>query len=432
VEGRRGRNGPERFWGHWRTRTALVAALVLSASAHLAPVAPYAFPSGLEVTELEGEAAIPVDLLAAEEAPPPPAAAEVAAPAQPEGESSAEKPLTDAGPPPHDAAPIPAEASLDAAADSGDGGLEIPDAGPLDPTAIASTVVAGPPRIELQINASVIRKHPVGAKMGYLLRGLPQWEDFVGKTSIDPVNDVDWILISGPSFIETSRDVVVVHFSTSDAVVDKAVRLVMHDYPHGGTFDAGVPGARAVLAYADRSERVILRPAPHVLIVVPPKDAAKVARQVMGVRIQPNAHPGDAVYWKFLHPHQMLHELPDSISEMRLRVVPRADGSADVLAEGDTPDTDAAQSAVADVTRFVRRHNDALTSLLTHGIFDHVQVTAEGTLVKAHLTASLDQIATLVSLVAGFLGVSEEPPGVSSGAAPSTMVPTPGVPPRLR
>jgi hypothetical protein len=427
--GARRRNGPERFWAHWRTRAALAAALVLSSSAHLAPIAPFAFPSRLDVTELEGEAAIPVDLLAGEEPPPPPPPV-VSSPAQPEGESTGDKSASaDAGPPPRDASPIPAEASLDAAADAGEGGAEVPDAA-LDPTAIASTVVSGPPRIELQINASVIRKHPVGGKMGYLLRGLPQWEDFVGHTSIDPVNDVDWILLSGPSFIETSRDVVVVHFSTSDAVVDKAVRVVMHEYAHSGAFDAGVPGARPVLVYADRSERVILRPAPHVLLVVPPKDAAKVARQVMGMRIQPNLRPDEAVYWKFIHPHQMIHELPDSISEMRLRVLPRADGSADVIAEGDTPDPDAAQTAAADVARFARRRNDAIVSILTHGLLDRVEVTAEGNLVKAHLTASLDQIATVVSLVAGVLGVSE-PPGASSGGSPSAPS-APGVPPPLR
>jgi hypothetical protein len=429
-------NGPERFWTRWRTRAALVVALALSVSIHLGPIAPFAFPSRFDVTELEGEAAIPVDLLAGEEAPPPPP---IESPPPPEPAAAGEKTdgMRDAAPPPRDAAPAPADASVDGAVDAGagdgagEGGAEAPDAA-MDPTAIASTVTSGPPRIELQINASVIRKHPVGAKMGFLLRGLPQWEDFVGETSIDPVNDVDWILISGPSFIETSRDVVVVHFSTSDAAVDKAVRLVMHKYPHGGAFDAGVPGARAVLAYADRSERVILRPAPHVLIVVPPKDAAKVARQVMGARIQPNSRPGDALYWKFMHPHQMLRELPESITEMRLRVVPHADGSADVLAEGDTPDADSAQAAAPEVARFARRHNDALTSLLTHGLFDHVQVTAEGTQVKARLTASLDQIATVVSLVAGLLGVSDEAPGVPSGAAPSAPVPAPGAPPRLR
>jgi hypothetical protein len=85
---------------------------------------------------------------------------------------------------------------------------------------------------------------------------------------------------------------------------------------------------------------------------------------------------------------------------------------------------------VADVARFVRRHNDALTSLLTHGLFDRVEVTAEGDMVKAHLTASLDQIATVVSLVAGFLGVSE-PPGASSGGSPSAA-PAPGVSPPVR
>jgi hypothetical protein len=434
LEGGR-RSGPERFWAHWRTRAALGLALAVSASIHLGPIAPLAFPSRVDVTELEGEAAIPVDLLAGEEPPPPPPLESPALP--PEPEAPGDRQARDAGPS-RDAAPLAAEASVDSAADAatdagagdggiGDGGVEVADAS-MDPTAIASTVTAGPPRIELQINASVIRKHPVGAKMGFLLRGLPQWEDFVGETSIDPVNDVDWILISGPSFIETSRDVVVVHFSASDAVVDKAVRLVMHKYPRGGAFDAGVPGAHAVLAYADRSERVILRPAPHVLVVVPPKDAAKVARQVMGARIQPNARSGDAVYWKFMHPHQMLRELPESITEMRLRVVPHTDGSADVLAEGDTPDAESAQGAAPDVARFVRRHNDAITSLLTHGLFDQVQVTAEGTQVKARLTASLDQIATMVSLVAGLLGVSDEPPG----AAASAPAPAPGIPRPLR
>ena len=68
------------------------------------------------------------------------------------------------------------------------------------------------------------------------------------------------------------------------------------------------------------------------------------------------------------------------------------------------------------VARVVRRHNDAFTSLLTHGLFDHTEVGAEGSLVKLHLTATLDQIETLMTLVGGFLGV--QPPGSGGPTVP--------------
>jgi hypothetical protein len=104
---------------------------------------------------------------------------------------------------------------------------------------------------------------------------------------------------------------------------------------------------------------------------------------------------------------------------MRLRVVPRADGGADVTAEGDTKNADDAQAAAKDIARFVRHHDDPITSLVTHGILDHVDVTAEGNLVKAHLRASLDQIANLVALVGNLIGAddSSEVPAVPSAVA---------------
>jgi FAD/FMN-containing dehydrogenase len=118
----------------------------------------------------------------------------------------------------------------------------------------------------------------------------------------------------------------------------------------------------------------------------------------------------------------MLRELPESITEMRLRVVPRSDGGADVLAEGDTKDAEAATSAAEDVARFARRHNDTLTSLLTHGLFDRVEVSTQGRLVKAHVSATLDQISTVVALVGDLLGVG--PPGKRS-VSPHPLGPDP-------
>ncbi len=59
--------------------------------------------------------------------------------------------------------------------------------------------------------------------------------------------------------------------------------------------------------------------------------------------------------------------------------------------------------------------------MITHGLFDRVEVGSEGALVKAHLTVTLDQIETLTALVAGFLGVQPDlsaPPAPGAASAP--------------
>ena len=66
----------------------------------------------------------------------------------------------------------------------------------------------------------------------------------------------------------------------------------------------------------------------------------------------------------------------------------------------------------------VRRHNDAITSLLTHGLFDRVDVGTDATTVKVHLAATREQIETLVALVGDFLGVKPDDPS-APGSTPS-------------
>ncbi|HTB73985.1 MAG TPA: hypothetical protein VK762_12110, partial [Polyangiaceae bacterium] len=123
-------------------------------------------------------------------------------------------------------------------------------------------------------------------------------------------------------------------------------------------------------------------------------------------------------------PHHPMPEIPESITEMRMRVVPRADLGADVFTEGDTKDAGDAAEAADGLRRMVRRHNDAFTAMLTHGLFDHVEVTSEGPLVKAHMVVTLDQIETLTALVAGFLGVQPDlAPPTSTTSPPARKVP---------
>ncbi len=435
------RNGPERFWSKGPVRVAFAVGLGLSVLAH-SPLVPLGLPSGFEMEDVEGEAAIPIDVLGPDT--PAPALEEpapAAAPPSPQGDDKSNAAAAalakahpdagsarDAGEGERDGAAIADGAAFDGAGPLRDAamialgasdaaiGAEATemDASPggADPHALAGAVAAIQPKVVnvvLVINAEVIRKNPVGATMGYLLRGIPQWDDFMRGTTIDPVRDVDWFMVSGPSLVNSERDVVLIHYSAPDAVIERAVSVISHKYDRGGPFDAGVPGVKAVLAHADRAERVILRPQPHVLAVAPPADAAKVARQLAGSRVKAPVLPGEAVYLRLLTPHRPFPELPDSISELRLRVSPAADDGADVYLEGDTSDPGAAAQAADVVARIVRRHNDVFTSLLTHGLLDQVTVTSEGNLVKLHLRATRDQIETLVALVGSLLGLP--PPG---------------------
>jgi hypothetical protein len=392
---------------------------------------PFDVPHGFEMHDVEGEAAIPVDVIAQEAPPPPPPPEPLPTAEKPEVDhakdtnapgasrldagATADAAFRDAS---ADASPDSGvDAALLAVADAGgfDGALAIGDGGggngPRDPQAIvgaAGAIQADVVLVMLVVNAEVIRTNPVGARMGYLLRGLPQWDDFMSGTDIDPVRDTDWVMISGPSLINSAKDVVLIHYSASDAVVDRAINIVSKKYEHGGPIDAGVPGVKATRAKADRAERILLRAQPHVLAVVPPSVSEKVARQLVSTRVPPHIRAGEAVYLRVANPHHPMPEIPESVTELRLRVVPRSDDGADVFLEGDTKDADAAASAADAVRQIFRRHNDAITSLVTHGLLDHVEVTTDGALVKAHVIATRDHIETLMTLVGGFLGV--EPP----------------------
>jgi len=453
------RTGPERFWARWPATIALAVSITLSTALH-GSLLPLDLPTGFETREVEGNPTIPIDVLTADEppAPSPPAAPAAQAAPPPEPAVQDETPGVvgpkardgrDGGP--SDAAPdAPAReadaavaAVAPAAAQAGDASVPVARAdaldasgasdgpsdggrgGPREPEEIVSdqSVRADVVLVELFINAEVIRGHPLGPRLGNLLRAIPQWDDFLNGTDIDPVRDTDWVLISGPSLVDTSRDSVLIHYSAPDAVVDRAVSVVSRKYARGGAFDAGVRGIKAVLAHADRAERVIFRPRPHWLAVVPPWAAARYAPALATGRLLEHPHAGDAVYVRLADPHHPWPEVPETITVARLRVVASADAGADVFIEGDTKDADAASEAAEGLRRLVRRHNDLLTSMVTHGLLDHVEVTTEDRVVKAHLTASGDQIEAILAFVESFLGLQS--PTAADSSWPRTAPPHP-------
>lgn len=454
------RSGPARFWSRRRIRIALAIAGSLSLLFHwfVAPWRLFPDRSGLELKDVDGELIIPVELLG-EEPPPeetsqPPEQNATPPENDPNGlkarkDASAPKPMPDAAAPDAealaalDAGIMPVEQDGGAAATSTDGGAETdageadaasdagllasagdasapPGAsGPRDPGAMIGMpglISAGTVNVTLLVNISVIRQNPVGARMGPLLTGIPQWADFMkgSQAAVDPMRDTDWILIWGPSLIHTERDAVIVHYSVSDAIVDTAVDSVAKRYDKGGAYDAGVSGVKASLGHADNAERVFIRGQPHVLVIVPRDKATDFAKLAKRATINPKVRPGEAMRLTVKDPWKQISipglKFSNSLKELRLWIVPRAsDGGADVHVEGDCTDEAAAADVADALTDLIKRQNAMGVRIVTRGLLNNAKVTADGTHVRSHLSASQEQLEALLQGVAAVLGVQVQP-----------------------
>jgi hypothetical protein len=460
--------GPDRFWRpRWR-RTIGFACLVLSVGIHY-ELSPWTLlpEHEFEIRDTAGELSIPIDILQGDEAPEPPPPPAPAAPPPPgapptpptpgKGDSldggvqaarpdaGPVKPIRDGGPdaprppkhpdagvPPHDASPrdsAPRDAGAGLRQDAA-----VARAGQVSGVArdavgmigAAGTAQAGPQNVIVTINMAAIRTHPVGSRIGPLFAAIPQWDDFLVGTGVDPLRDTDWVSINGPSLIHSENDVILVHYSASDAIVDRALQSIGRKSTTGGPYDAGVPGVNSVLGHADRADRVFMRPQAHVVAVVPPYYAATAARMLAHATI-PRApkRPSEAMRMTLIHPHGPMPAIPESVTELRLWIVPRnRDGGADVFAEGDTKSPEACRDAVAVLKRVIDDLNSFGVKLLTHSLLDGVELTADGSTVRMNLPVSRDQLDVLLAFAAGRLGVDIAPRDGGT-ATPPTRTPTP-------
>ncbi len=442
-------------------------ASILSLIVHWAIVPWNLLPStsGIEVKDIEGELAIPIDLLGEEPPPPPPpppplpeeppapVASDPAAPGRPdagprrldagsdasldasllpEGGLDAGK-LRDAS---RDDAPLP---SLDASspeagllsdageplASLGDGGA-LSGPGPRDPESmfgLTKVVNAGVQNVVLGMNVAVIRKHPLAASLGLILRAVPQWRDFMrgAPSTLDPIRDTDWILIYGPSLIHTDRDAVLVRYNIPDALVDTTISAIAKTYDKGGAFDAGVRGVTASLGFADNGQRVFLRPQPRLLVIVPPSHAHEAA---VTFRKQSPRGPSDKEAMRLIvrEPSRQVAipglKFSQAIREIRLWIVTGDESAVEIFAEGDCADEASATEAAARLTEVLRRQNVLMVQIATRGLLNGAAVVADGEHIRLHIKANSEQVESVMQLVGGLVGADLPPPRTMPSVSP--------------
>lgn len=440
-------SGPARFWDPRRIRNALIITFALSLVAHWF-VAPWNLlppSSGIEFKDPGGELSIPADLLGEDPSPSPPPAPSEPAPAEPpaptKDPNAPGKP--EAGAPKQADAGLPLANAADGGAAEGEAGASPSDAGVADASTDGSALVAevsdgGPPgsngprdpasmfglskavntgtqNVVLGVNVELIRKHPVGSRMGPILQQIPQWRDFLrgSQSPVDPIRDTDWILIYGPGLIHTDRDAVLVKYNVSDDAVDHTVAAIASSYDKGGPFDAGVPGVKASLGHADNAQRVFLRPQSKLLVIVPPSHAHEAALAYRTARPR-GPSPTEAMRLIVRNPANQISipglKFPASISEIRLWIIPRADGSADVYAEGDCTDESAARDSADVMTEILKRQNSIGVKFATRGLLNKAVVVADGSKVSLHVAASPEQLEAVLQLTAAAVNANVAPP----------------------
>lgn len=390
-----------------------------------------------EPVDLPPITAIPVDIF--EEETPPPAAPEPPPPDPvPVAEPTAGKKVpkvvkteptdrgVDAGV--ADAGPV-TDAGTDASADAGtlgDGGV---DGGIAEPVALsgdAKKVVDPNANVRVTVFTEKIRAHPLGTRVGKLLSSVYQWRDFFGPAAIDPIRDVDRLLIVGPQLRDSSGVVAVLKLNLSRARIQAALDAIVKADPNGEWLDAGIPAARA---HADRAPRVFVVPAPGVVVVTPP--SAEKSALSLGKRTGIKAAQGDEVALAYvIQPSNLTRgnpiiQLPQSLRWVRARLTPDDKGGGVIDIEAEDASPDAARANATAMARQLTAEDIRLWAVGMPGsrLVERAELHADGSTIRGSVYVGPAWVEAYFALADTFLVAKPEagakPPGSAQRSPPS-------------
>lgn len=377
----------------------------------------------LDIKDQEGELVVPIDMIDDPNPPsPPPAGTQAADPLGAGiGLEGGVRPKDAGGDAPVDAPPEGAPlaeleggiAYLDPDGGAGEGGVGF------DPSAQLGDlgkISAGTNNITITVNFGVVRTHPLGPRVQPIILAIPEWKQFMANTNVDPYRDWDWMTVFGPSLLDTSKDVVIIHYAVTDAEMEKAALALSTRDSKGGPADVGVAGVKAWRTSVAGSERALIRGQSHCLLMVPWTHAKQFATMAKTTPCVLKSNPGEAGRARFHWPGGSIAIFPPQITELRMWLIPRnSDSGGDLYMEGDTADPATATQAADDLRKNVANVNSLVVRLATGSVLSGIDIKSDGNLVKIHLPGSKEQIEAIIGIAAARVGV---PPPAPSGSGP--------------
>jgi len=308
---------------------------------------------------------------------------------------------------------------------------------PPDPTAPKQTVAFGDPvalageageiadsnaNVRLFIFNEVIRKHPLGERIGELLRRTPQWRDFFGPSKIDPIFDIDKVLIAGPELRNSSQVVAVVQHSMGRERIKLAFDgLVARQ---GNWIDKTKLLAEA---RADRANRIFSAPNDSVVVVAPLALSEQVRK--LGDKARFPASAQDVALTAYIiTPANVAKgtgiQLPKSVKWARIDLRPLASGGALLKILAEDADAESAANHAILFEQLIRAATTidpgklrgglgAMASLLgvkKQEYLKSVQFTNQGKEIHGSIEVTESQLTLAADFLAGYLPPQDLPP----------------------
>ncbi len=269
----------------------------------------------------------------------------------------------------------------------------------------ATSDAAGEPNANVRVllHNGLIRAHALAARIGPLLSSVGQWRSLFGATSINPVRDVDRMLVLGSQLGDLRNMTLVMELNLPGAQVRSAIERLVSLDPAGAWTEGTVPVATA---RADGEERVFVLPSAGTLLVAPPASRAAAEKfssssRLAGPRSEELASLFLATPWRALAAARI--RIPKSISSARLRLTPTDGGGAVIHLVAQDESDEQAKSDLEVLERAARAASklELGAALLGAGRSANEAVTfkAVGREIHGEVTLDSAQLETLLSLL---------------------------------
>ncbi len=293
-------------------------------------------------------------------------------PARPSEPEPVPPPVVDAGPPP------------------------LPD--PVRAAGGAGTIAAKDPNVQMLFNGIVLRRFPLGAWAAGLLVNVPEWRAFFEGSPVDPIRDLNHLLITAPRFKgDTSKLVAVMELAISADLTRKAVDGLL--LRTGGEWLDGVPVPTARARVLDAERLFALVPQRHLLVVLPEeaKDQLDRLRTAKGFK---RSTEGVVVSMVTpARPFKRFFPLPETLEWLRLALTPTADGGADLALEaGDRSPADARLHAPV-LSREIEARRTIELLGFSVAVVDPVTFSTAGKVIRARAHVTPGQLQGIMSWV---------------------------------
>jgi hypothetical protein len=207
------------------------------------------------------------------------------------GNQEGQDPTVDAGVPTDAGLPIDAgvpmdggETNIEAATDAGPDAAPDADTGAgdsPDSPAVAAPTLTGPSRIPpgaqlaLRIDMKRVRESPLAPDVTRFLRGVPDWQLILDGSGIDPVADLDRLLVATPN-LQRSKLVLAGQHRRDVSFTRKSVKRLARSRGKGVRWKQRYGVATAPWRNLDQTPRTIAILSPHHFSITRPEDLQRV------------------------------------------------------------------------------------------------------------------------------------------------------------